>query len=693
MSQYDYLDDEQKSAVFSSDGIVRVMAGAGTGKTTTLQSRISHIIESGKSKPFEIMAVTFTNKAAKEIQDRVKNIVGEAQSKEIRMGTFHALSLKILRKYYARCGLKNRYFTILDDDDALKLFNIAAEKSNAFGEYVLPEHTNNMSDKEYESLCSISKKEFEKNFKGFVKDAKNKILRWKESGLDIDKAQAEISSRSSIQDEMFVKVYEYYQFELEYRNACDFADLIIRVVSLLENNPDILEKESKKIRYLLVDEFQDTNLLQYRWLKLFSSYYGNLFVVGDLDQSLYSFRGSAPQIMENLKSDISADISLKNNRRCTKQILDPANLLVDLNKRDEPKVLESQKNGEDVAVAYASNEFAEANQICTKVKELLNKGVDASEIAVLVRASYVLSPIEKSLLKKGIPYTLVGGKSIVEREEIRDMIAYLRLAVNPHNDLAFERIANKPTRGLGPASIEYLINLSINSSMSFDEACLVAADDSTNGVIRKNAREEISKLGGFLSNINNAYEMGVPPMTILSAIYNETGYYEYLRDKKDNFVEREANIDFLHSHTSDFTDLSDFLQEFALMSDEDTLGDGVRLSTIHASKGLEFDYIFLPAWEEGILPSARSLKEIPGDVYDPWVGPPIGGCEEERRIAHVAITRAREGVFISYADKRGNRKNRKSRFLSEAGLTSTAKNKTKVSKIPNFRDVSLNFGN
>jgi DNA helicase-2/ATP-dependent DNA helicase PcrA len=688
MSQFDYLDNEQKNAVFSTDGIVRVMAGAGTGKTTTLQSRISYLIDSEKCNPNEILAVTFTNKAAREIKERVEKVIGEHKANKIRMGTFHALSLKLLRKYYALGGLKNSHFNILDDDDVLKLFSIASEKSKAFGHYTAPEKKSEMNEKEYESLCSISKKEFEKGFKNFVKDSKNKILRWKESGLTLEQAKSEISSRCSIQDEMFVRVYEYYQYELESRNSCDFADLILKVVSLLENNTDILDKESKRIKYLLVDEFQDTNMLQYKWLKLLSRYYGNLFVVGDLDQSLYSFRGSAPQIMENLKEETTSDISLKTNRRCTQEILDPANLLVDLNKREEPKVLNSEKSGDSVKVVYATNEFAEANQICSQINELLNKGVDVSDIAILARASHVLNPIEKALLKKGIQYTLVGGKSIVEREEVKDMIAYMKLAVDPYNDLAFERIANKPTRGLGPASIEYLLNYASNNSMSFDEVCLVTADDSSNGVIRKKAREKLSELGGFISNISNAYEMGVPPMTILSAIYNDTGYYEYLKEKKDNFTEREANVDFLHSHTQDFVDLADFLQEFSLMSDEDSLDDGVRLSTIHASKGLEFQHVFLPAWEDGIIPSARSLKETPGDVSDPWIGPPIGGCEEERRIAHVAITRAKESVTISYSDKRGNRKSKPSRFIYESGLKGNKKVKNK--EVNQFSGIKFN---
>lgn len=676
MDYLSFLDDEQKKAVLATDGIVRVMAGAGTGKTTTLQSRIAHILKTNLAHPNEIMAVTFTNKAANEIRERVQKTIGEESSSGLRMGTFHALSLRILRKYYSQCGLRNPRFSIIDDDDSLKLFSLAVEKSGAFGRYVLPEKSEDMSEEQYQSLCAISKKEYEAGIKPFTRDAKSKVMRWKESGLTLEEAQTSINDRNSAQDEAFVKVYEFYQDELESRNSCDFADLLLKVVNLFDKNPDIVKAESSRIKYLLVDEFQDTNMLQYKWVKYLSMYHGNLFVVGDVDQSLYSFRGSAPQIMERIRKESAFDISLKTNRRCTSEILAPANLLVDLNKRDEPKVLISEKSGSPVKTQFAENEFSEANQIGSSIKKLIQSGVDSSEIAILVRAGHVLSPIEKSLVKMGIPYTLIGGKSIMDREEVKDMIAYLKLAVDPYNDLAFQRIANKPLRGMGPAAIDYILDIASKREIPFDEACLLASDDTTTGVIRKNTREKLSEFGGFLSNMVNAYDMGVPPMSILDAIYNETGYVDWLKSKKENFAEREANIDFLHTYIKDFADLADFLQEFSLMSEDDSLNEkGVRLSTIHASKGLEFEHVFLPAWEEGIIPSARSLQEIPGDIDDPWVGPPIGGCEEERRIAHVALTRAKVSAIISYAKNRGNRRTKESRFIRESGLKNSYGNR------------------
>ena len=669
MDYLNFLDDEQKKAVLATNGIVRVMAGAGTGKTTTLQSRITHILKSGMASPVEIMAVTFTNKAANEIKERVQKSIGENYTSGLRMGTFHALSLRILRKYYSQSGLKSSKFNIIDDDDSLKLFSIAVEKSGAFGNYVSPDRPEEMTDKEYESLCNISKKEFDVGIKPFTRDAKNKVMRWKESGLSLQEALDTVSSRNSIQDEAFVKVYEYYQEELEIRNSCDFTDLLLRVVYLFDNYPEIAERESRKVKFLLVDEFQDTNMLQYKWLKHLSMYHGNLFVVGDVDQSLYSFRGSAPQIMERIRKECSFDISLKTNRRCTGEILAPANMLVDINKRDEPKVLISEKTGEPVKIQYAENEFSEANQIGSSIRKLIDSGVKSSEIAILVRAGHVLNPIEKALVKMGVPYTLVGGKSLMDREEVKDMIAYLKLAVDPYNDLAFQRVANKPLRGLGPAAIDYITDLASRRDLSFDEACLVASDDTATGAIRKNTREKLAEFGGFLSNIVNAYDMGVPPMSILDAAYNETGYVNWLKEKKDNFQERDSNVSFLHTYVNNFSDLSDFLQEFSLMSEDDSLDEvGVRLSTIHASKGLEFEHIFLPAWEDGIIPSARSIQETPGDIDDPWVGPPVGGCDEERRIAHVALTRAKISAVVSYAKSRGNRRTKQSRFIKESGL-------------------------
>ena len=673
MINLDYLDEDQFKAATSGSGIVRVMAGAGTGKTTTLQSRVSYLIDSKICAPSQIMVVTFTNKAAKEIKNRIENSLGR-ESSSIKMGTFHSLSVRILRKYFNKVGLTSSKFSIIDDDDVSKLMVSTIDKYQTFGSFYPPKRSPNISEDEYNSLLSISSNEFDQYKKDFYKKAKSQIMRWKESGLQVKDAIAYLDEHYSEENKNLVDTYIYYQQELNSRNAVDFPDLILKVVQLFDDNPQIKKYESESLHYILVDEFQDTNMLQYKWLEHLSYYHGNLFVVGDLDQSLYSFRGSAPQILERIGKLASTDVVLKSNRRCTRQILQPANALVDLNIRDHPKILVSERDGSNISFRYAENEFSEANMLASKIKSLINSGVDPNEIAILARAGHVLSPIEKSLVKSSIPFVLVGSKSVLDREEVKDILAYLRLAVDLNNDLAFSRIANKPLRGLGPSSIEYIFSVADSRDLDFATACLSISDETSGGGIRKNSRDSLKQLGDLLLEISSAYEMGVPIETIIGMILDDSNYLKWLEEKKDNYEERFSNIEFLKNFSSSFEDLADFLQEFSLCNDDDvSVDDGVRLSTIHASKGLEFEYVFLPAWEDGIIPSSLSKKQIEGDIDNPWIGPPIGGIEEERRIAHVAITRAKKEVYFSYSKKRGNRWSKISPFISEANISSHSK--------------------
>lgn len=667
MNLFDHLDEDQRKAVSAPDGFVRVIAGAGTGKTTTLKSRIQWLIENKKALPNEIVAVTFTNKAAKEIRDRVTSAVGPLGD-QVRMGTFHSLSVRFLRKYYSLVGLQSARFTIVDDSEVGQLMQYALDASSAFGECSIPERPVNMDDKQYDSMVKNAQKDFELEKKHFLKEAKSQIMRWKECGLSLQEALESHENQLDPQKSAMVQLYAAYQDELERRNSVDFADLILKVVQIFDDRPDILEYESKRIKYLLVDEFQDTNMIQFKWVSHLTSYHGNLFVVGDVDQSLYSFRGSAPEIMYRLTGGHVQDVVLKTNRRCTQEILAPANMLVDINKREAPKELISERSGEKVLLSVAQNEHSEASLIANKIDELIKKGTNPSEIAVLARASHVLSNIEKSLVRKGIRYSLVGGRSIMEREEIKDVLAYLKLAVNPYNDLAFRRIANKPVRGLGPAAVDFVCSIADMNSCNYHEACILAAGSSGNNRIKKEAKNSLGELGGLLSSIQAAYNYGVPSRSLVHTVYTESGYAEWLKNEKDDFIKRDKNVGFLADFASDFDDLADFLQEASLLSDEIDADDGVRLGTIHSSKGLEFDHVFLPAWEEGILPSKMSLEEIPGDLDNPWIGPSIGGCEEERRIAHVAITRARQSVSIYYAKVRNNQYSKPSRFIREAEL-------------------------
>ena len=666
MLDLSHLDEDQMLAVTAPDGVVVVMSGAGSGKTTTLQSRAAYLLDKDKTKPEEMMLVTFTNKAAMEIRHRVVAAIGR-EAEKIRMGTFHSLSLKILRKYAQQTGLQSDRFTIADDDDVKQLIDQAIDDSGVYPAFVDPDRSEGMSDTAYKEVVKVEKKEWDTTRKEYLKEALIQIPRWKECGLHITEARAKPNPRPG--EAEMIRIYDAYQTLLDSYNMCDFADLILRVVHLFDQHPELAEAEAKAIRNLLVDEFQDANMLQYRWLTHLTSYWGNLFVVGDTDQSLYSFRGSAPGIMERLAEMTTRHVTLKTNRRCTEEILDPANRLVDINARPEPKVLNSGKRGDAVQVKVGPNEFAEAKMLAADVRRLVDLGTDPAEIAILARAGFVLKPVEKELLKAGVPYALLGGGSILEKEEIKDMMAYLKMAIDPSHELAFQRIANKPVRGCGPTTVKFILDTARAQRVNFPDACHLVASEAVKGPARKNVLEDISKFATLLSSIALSYEMGVPPAAIIDRIFEETGYKDFLKAKKDDWKVRERNIEFLRSYASQYEDLCDFVQEVALVSDAIDEGDGVRLGTIHSSKGLEFNHVFLPGWEEGVFPSTRASIEVPGDIDDPWVGPPIGGVEEERRIAHVAITRARHTVTIMRANKRAGKCPLASRFIRESGLS------------------------
>ncbi len=659
------LDEDQLKAVTAPDGVVRVMAGAGTGKTTTLQSRVAFILEKDLAEPHQVMTVTFTNKAASEIRERVTQSVGD-RAKQIRMGTFHSLSLRILRKYAEGTGLKSGGFTILDDEEVKQLFDEAVDRSGVVGTFQPPTPTEDMSKEQLKALVKIEKNEFDANRKLFMKEVLREIPRWKENGLHVSQA-LELKDPSAMQADL-IAVYDEYQRLLDEKNMCDFADLILRVVHLFDQNPELAAAASREIKYVLVDEFQDVNMLQFRWLRHLTQHHGNLFVVGDLDQSLYSFRGSAPQIMERLSDMTTCDVVLKQNRRCTAEILAPANMLVDINPRPNPKVLKSEKLGNPVQVSSAPNEFAEANMVVTAIRKLLDAGSEPDEIAILGRAGYVVKPLEKSLIKAGIPYALLGGNSILDKEEVKDVLAYLKLAVDPFNDIAFSRIANKPARGCGPTTVSSIIEIARVNSVPFHDACQLVASEAVKSAARKNVLKDISQLGGTLSALAIANEMGTPPAALVDMALVDSGYVNYLKTKEDSDI-RRRNVEFIKSFADQFEELVDCIQEFSIVTEAVDEGNGVRIATIHASKGLEFDHIFLPAWDEGVFPSMRAIDEIPGDIDDPWVGPPIGGVEEERRIAHVALTRAKVSATIMTCYKRAGRRSAPSRFLEEAELT------------------------
>ncbi|EPX83485.1 ATP-dependent helicase [Salipiger mucosus] len=668
MLDLDFLDDDQRDAVTARDGVVRIMAGAGTGKTTTLKSRIAYIIDQGLAQSSEIMAVTFTNKAAREIRERVEQTVGE-DAAGVRMGTFHALSLRILRRYAEMTGLESARFTIVDDDEIKQIMDEALTNAGVYPEFEEPPKLEGMTDKVHSDLKKKEKRAYDKDRKAFLKEATQKIQRWKECGLHIEQATAAESLAN--QERQFVALYEEYQSLLDMKNMCDFSDLLLRVVHLFDRKPDIAARESRRIKYLLVDEFQDTNMLQFRWLQHLYRHSGNLFVVGDVDQSLYSFRGSAPQIMERLSDSAPYDVVLKSNRRCTQEILAPANRLVDCNSRPSPKQLDAGKRGDPVKYVEAANDFSEVKVVVKRIKELIAAGEDPDEMAIIARAAFVLKPYEKELITAGIPYYLMGGNTLLEKEEVKDMLAFVKLAVDPYNEIAFSRVANKPSRGLGPTTLKAITDVAAARRVPMHEACFLITTDAVETSVGKSKIEAVAALGAALAELSSAVEMDVQPALVMDMAYEDTGYCDYIKDRNEEDDAKQArmqNVDFLRTLSSKFPDIIEFMQEFSLMTDTADEETGVRIGSIHSSKGLEYDHVFLPAWEQGVMPSQRALEEIPGDIDDPWTGPPIGGVEEERRIAHVALTRARKSVMVTGAKARNKQKTRPSAFLQTGGI-------------------------
>ncbi|NDV52898.1 ATP-dependent helicase [Salipiger sp. PrR003] len=668
MLDLSFLDEDQRSAVTARDGVVKIAAGAGTGKTTTLKYRIAYLLAEGRAQPHEIMAVTFTNKAAEEIRERVEAVVGD-DAHSVRMGTFHSLSLRILRKYAEMTGLESGRFTILDDDEVKQVMEEALTLSGAYPAFEEPRKPDGMAPSVHADQVKREKALHDKDRRVFLKEAMKQILRWKECGLHIDEALK--TEHLTAENQQFVTIYEEYQELLNIKNMCDFADLLLRVVHLFDTHPDIAEKESARIKYLLVDEFQDTNMLQFRWLKHLYRHSGNLFGVGDFDQSLYSFRGSAPQIMQRLDEEYPVEVVLKTNRRCTQEILKPANMLVDVNDRPDPKLLNSERSGAPVKYVEAGNDFSEVKVVVKHIQQLIGNGAEVNEIAIIARAGYVLKPFEKALMSAGIPYFLTGGTSLLDREEVKDMLAFVKVGVDPYNEIAFQRIANKPSRGLGPTTVKAILDVATGQQVPIHEACFLIASRAVDSNVGKSKIAVVAALGEVLSELSAAIEMDVSPKLVIDMAYEDTGYREFIAERKEDDkirVSRQENIDFLRQLSGQFQDIVEFMQEFSLMTDAAKEEDGVRISTIHASKGLEYDHIILPAWEQGILPSQNSIDEIAGDIDDPWVGPPIGGIDEERRIAHVALTRARHTVMVTGAKMRNKKRAKPSDFLRTAGL-------------------------
>ena len=603
------LNNEQREAVSYLDGPLLIVAGAGSGKTKVLTSKIAHIIEEKKAFPNQILAVTFTNKAAKEMQNRVSEILKKNSSGLSWLGTFHSISAKLLRKHAKAVGL-NYNFTILDTDDQIRLIKNICKAENIDVKKISPNYIISVIDK------------------------------WKNKGwypLDVE------IKKSEFLEKQFLNVYKIYQQKLLDLNACDFGDLILHCVKIFENNEDICKIYSNNFKYILVDEYQDTNVIQSKWLNYLSSHHKNLCCVGDDDQSIYSWRGA--EIKNFLEFDKYYEntkiIRLEKNYRSTQNILNTASFLIENNKnRVGKKIYTDGEKGDLINLSCYKSGKDEAINVGDKIEKLKND-FGFNNMAILVRAIFQTSEFEERFLKIGIPYRIIGGIKFYERAEIKDCLSYLRIVNQHKDDLAFERIVNVPKRSIGDTTINTISNYAKSNKIS-----LLA---SSKKLLELNKIKPKTKIG--LSSIIKLIEKwsrdhlnGTNHVKLLQTIMDESGYSSMLKNKKDLENEnRVENIKELMNAMKEFDNLDSFLEHVSLATsiDQDWEGQKVNLMTMHASKGLEFDVVFLPGWEEGLFPHQKSIEEK-GDK----------GLEEERRLAYVGITRAKKLVNVSFSMNR-----------------------------------------
>lgn len=604
------LNPEQAEAVRTTEGAVLVLSGAGTGKTKVLTTRLAYLLAGGFAQPWQILAVTFTNRAAREMRERVGQIIGDAAA-GVALGTFHALGARMLRRDGEAIGLP-RDFTILDADDQLRLV-----KQIALGQDI------DIKRWPPQALLAV-------------------IQRWKDRGVGPDQVGNDPGAEYA--GGRAVAIYRAYQGELARLNACDFGDLLLKCLELFQAAPEVLERYRRRFRYIMVDEYQDTNVAQGLWLRALSKGSGNLCCVGDDDQSIYSWRGAEVGNILRFSEDFPGAkvVRLETNYRSTGHILAAAAHLIAQNADRLGKTLRpaSGEWGEKVGVRGVWTGEDEARVVVEAAEALQRKKVPLAEIAVLVRAGYQTRAFEERLMAQGVPYRVVGGPRFYERQEIRDAVAYLRLVSQPADDLAFERIVNLPRRGIGDATVE----LVRNQARADGVPITVAA----RRMIAENALPARARtcLGRFLDGLDGwrRFGQGADPRTLLNEILEDSGYIEmWRRDNSPDAPGRVENLKELLAAMDEFADLGEFLEYVALVM-ENQSGDEVdRLSvmTLHAAKGLEFDHVFLPGWEDGLFPNQRALDESG-----------TKGLEEERRLAHVGLTRARKGVTVLFAGAR-----------------------------------------
>ncbi len=605
------LNGAQREAVQTLDGPVLVLAGAGTGKTRALTTRLAHLLITGRATPGQLLAVTFTNKAAREMKDRVAALIGRPVE-GWWLGTFHALSARLLREDAERVGLRPD-FTILDTDDQLRLVKQLLEAER-------------VDPKKWPARAVLAA-----------------IERWKDRALTPDKVSA--GEAGDLAGGRALALYAAYQERLRTLNACDFGDLLLHCLGLFQDHPDVLAKAHRRFRYILVDEYQDTNVAQYLWLRLLAQGHRNLCCVGDDDQSIYGWRGAEVGNILRFESDMpeAKVIRLERNYRSTTPILAAASGLIAHNKGRLGKTLFTEEGGgesEAVRLRGLWDGESEARFVGEEIEALQRKGHALSEIAILVRAGAQTREFEERFITLGLPYRVIGGPRFYERMEIRDALAYLRVVQQPDDGLAFERILNKPKRGLGDATLRLLHRYARAGELPLLRAAgeLVETDE-----LRPAARRALADLLIDFSRWRHLAQDG-DHVELAETILEESGYVQMWRDDKSAEAPgRLENLKELIVALAEFDSLAGFLEHVSLVMEaiDSRDQDQVTLMTLHAAKGLEFDTVFLPGWEEGLFPHQRALDQ--GGV---------GGLEEERRLAYVGLTRARRRIVISYAANR-----------------------------------------
>ena len=604
----DGLNAAQSEAVTTLDGPLLVLSGAGTGKTRVLTSRLAELVATNTAKPWNILAVTFTNKAAREMKVRVAQLVGP-MAEQVWLGTFHALAARMLRRHAELVGLKSD-FTILDADDQTRLL------------------------KQLMAADDIDPKRWPARMLGGV------ISRWKDRGLCAE--QIDLAEAGDIANGRVRQLYQSYQNRLIALNAVDFGDLLLHMLTIFTKHHDVLADYQARITHIMVDEYQDTNVAQYLWLRLLTGNRNNLCCVGDDDQSIYGWRGAEVGNILRFESDFSGakTVRLEENYRSTGHILAAASNVISRNETRLGKTLyTAADDGEKVRVNGYWDGADEARSISSQIESMLADQVDLSQVAVLVRAGFQTREFEERFISIGLPYRVVGAK-FYERSEIRDAIAYLRLITQPADDLAFERIINVPKRGLGTASLQ-AVHMQARASAKPLLAAVMDLVDTDE--LRPAARQAFSS---FINDIRRWRDQAgkMHHTDLARLVLDESGYTQMWQlDKSPDAPGRLENLTELVNAMQDFDSLQGFLEHIALVMDGDTENQQgeVTLMTLHAAKGLEFDTVFLPGWEEGVFPSQRTIDES-GAV----------GLEEERRLAYVGITRARRNLFISFANSR-----------------------------------------